>query len=63
MYPVQDYENLSSPIQMQLFLQPKTFIDSFVPFLASPSNFKHFEKKNDRHSYFISKITGYENLG
>ena len=45
MYPVRDYENLLSPIQMQLFLQPKTFIDSFVPFLASPSNFKHFEKK------------------
>ena len=44
-YPVPDCENLSSPIQMQFYLNPKTFSDSFVPFLESTSNFKHFEKK------------------
>ena len=36
---------MSSRIQMQLSLKPKTFIHSFVPFLESISNMKHFEKK------------------
>ena len=44
-YLVRDCENLSSPIQMKLSLNPKTFSDSFLPFLDSSSNFKHFEKK------------------
>ena len=44
-YLVQDCENLSSRIQTQLSLKPKTFIHSFVPFLESTSNMKHFEKK------------------
>ena len=30
---------------MKLSLKPKTFIDSFFPFLESTSNFNHFEKK------------------
>ena len=30
---------------MQLSLKPKTFCDSFNPFLESTSNFKDFEKK------------------
>ena len=62
-YPVQDCVNLSSPIQMQLSLKPTIFSDFFVPFLESTSNFKHFEKKDDRHSYFISEITDFERLG
>ena len=62
-YPVQDCVNLSSPIQMQLSLKPTIFSDFFVPFLESTSNFKHFEKKDDRHSYFISEITDCERLG
>ena len=44
-YPFRDCENLSSPIQMQFNLNPKTFSHSFAPFLESTSNFKHFEKK------------------
>ena len=62
-YPVQDCENLSSPIQMLIFLKPKTLSDFLVPFLESTSNFKHFEKKDDRHTYFISEITECERLG
>ena len=62
-YPVQDCENLSSPIQMSLSLERNFFSDLFVPFLESTSNFKHFEKKDDRHSYFISEITDCERLG
>ena len=53
-HPVRYFENLLSPIQMTLSLKRKTFVDSFVPFLESTSNFKRFEKKYDRHSYFIS---------
>ena len=52
-HPVRDFENLLSPIQMPLSLKRKTFVDSFVPFLESTSNFKGFEKKYDRHSYFL----------
>ena len=51
---VRDFENLLSPIQMTLSLKRKTFVDSFVPFLEFTSNFKRFERKYDRHSYFIS---------
>ena len=62
-YPVRDCVNLLSPIQMQLSLKPTIFSHFFVPFLESTSNFKHFEKKDDRHSYFISEITDSERLG
>ena len=49
-YPVQDCENLQLPIQMQLFQKQKTFSEIFVQFLASNSNFKHFERKDEGHS-------------
>ena len=62
-YPVQDCENLLSPIQMTLFVKPKNFSNSFVSLLESTSNFKHFEKKEDRHRYFISDITDCQRLG
>ena len=44
-YPVRAWENLSSPIQMELSLKRKSFSVFLVPFLGSTSNFKHFEKK------------------
>ena len=44
-YPVQDSKNLQLPTQIQLSKKWKSFIPFFVPFLESPSNFKHFEKK------------------
>ena len=62
-YPVHDCVNLSSPIQMQLSSKPIIFSDFFVPFLEFTSNFKRFEKKDDRHSYFILEITDYERVG
>ena len=49
-YPVQGSENLQREIQMQLSEKQKSFCELFVPFLNSTSNFKHFEKKDDRHS-------------
>ena len=62
-YPDQDWENDSIPIQMHLSLEPKFFAELFFPFLESKSNFKFFEKKDDRHIYFISEITECEKLG
>ena len=49
-YPFLYWENLSTPIEMQLSLKPKTFSHFFNPFLESASNFKLFEYKDDRHS-------------
>ena len=62
-YTVRDCLNLSPPIQMPLSLKPTIFSGYFVPYLESTSNFKHFEKKDDRHSYFISENTDCERLG
>ena len=62
-YPIQDSGNFSSAIQMHLSLKPKIFSDFFVLFLESTSNFEHFEKKDDRHTYFISEITECEKRG
>ena len=62
-YPVHDCVNMSSPIQMQLSLKRTVFSDFFVQFLESTSHFKHFEKKDDPHSYLISEITHRERLG
>ena len=49
-HPVQDCENLQLPIQMQLSEKRKTFSELFVPYLESTSNFKLFQRKDDRHS-------------
>ena len=62
-YPVQECGNLSSLIQMELHLKPNIFSDFFVSFLESTSNFKHFGKKDYRHTYFISEITECEKRG
>ena len=62
-YPVQDSDNLSSPVQMELYLKPTIFPDIFFSFLESTSNFEHFGKKDDRHTYVISEITECEKRG
>ena len=61
-YPVRDRENLLSPIQMQLFLKPETFSDSFVPLLESTSNFKHFRKKMIVIATLFRKLQNVKNL-
>ena len=67
-YCFRDLEKLLSATQTEFSLKPKTFrhfffFFFFLPFLESTSNFKHFEKKDDRHSSFITEITGCERLG
>ena len=49
-YPVLDCENLASLFKSSYPKNKKTFSWLFIPFIESPSNFKHFEKKEDRHS-------------
>ena len=57
------FRKLVVPDSNALSLQLKIFSDFFVPFLESTSNFKHFEKQDDCHSYFIIEITGCERRG
>ena len=49
-YPVEYYENLPFPTQMQLSEKRKLFSEFFVPFMDSASNFKHCSEKDDGHS-------------
>ena len=49
-YLIEDCQNLPLPVQMQLSEKRKNFSVDFVPFLESPSNFKHFETKDDGQS-------------
>ena len=62
-YPLWDFENILSLIQMELSLKPNIVSDFFVRFLESTSNVKHFGKDDDRHSYFISEIIDSQRLG
>ena len=62
-YPARDCTNFSSAMEMELSLKATIFSDFFVPFLESTSNFKNFEKTDDRHSYFISEMRDCERLG
>ena len=59
-YRVQYCENLPVPIQMQLSQNRKNVSQFFVPFLKSTSNFQHFRRKDDRHSWCICEITDCE---
>ena len=45
---------------MHLSLKRKAFSGFFNPFLKSTSNLEHFEKKDDRHSFFNTEFTGCE---
>ena len=61
-YPVGDLDNLFSPNQLQLSLEPKTLSDSFNPFLEDASNFKHCEKKNIVIATLFRKLQTVEDL-
>ena len=62
-YSLFNRDNLSQPIQMQLAGKQKTFSQLFSAFLKSSLNFEHFQKKDDSHSWGISKITESEKQG
>ena len=61
-YPGRDCENSLLPIWMELSEKRKKIFEFFDQLLKSTSNFKHFKKKDELHSYCISKITDYERL-
>ena len=44
---------------MILSQKEKTFSQSLAAFLKYKLNFKHFEKKDDPKSFYISEITDY----
>ena len=56
-------DNLKQPIHKELSRKLKTFSVFFRAFSKSGLNFKHFEKKDDPHSLFISEATACENRG
>ena len=55
--PVFNKENLTIPIQMQLFQKHKTFCQFFTAFFKYRSNFEHFDEKDDPHRFCIFGIT------
>ena len=48
---------------MQLSEKQKTFAEFFITFMESPSNFTHFQKKEDSHSQYISEISDCVRVG
>ena len=62
-YSLLNRDNLTQPIQMQLSPKQKTFSEFFSGFLESSLNFEHFQRKDDSHSWGISKITESEKQG
>ena len=50
-------DNLMKTLQLQLYQKLKTFSELFFAFSKSRVNFKHFQKKDDAHSLFISEAT------
>ena len=62
-YPVPDCGNLLFPIQIQLSEKQKSFSRFFIPFIESPSNFEHFQKKENPHSECISEFNDRVRLG
>ena len=62
-YSLLNRDNLTQPSQMQLSRKQKTFSEFFCAFLKSNLNFEHFQKKDDSHSWGISKFTESEKQG
>ena len=59
-YSFLNRDNLTQPIQMQLYRKQKSFSEFFFAFLASSLNFEYFLKKDATHSRCISEITDRE---
>ena len=56
-YSLFNRDNLTLPIQMQLYGKEKPFSDFFAAFLISSLNFEHFLKKDGPLCCCISEIT------
>ena len=60
---VPNREYLMQPIQMPLSQKEKTFSQLLSAFSTSRLNIEHFQKRDDRHSLFISEATVCEKRG
>ena len=61
-YSLLNRDNLTQAIQMQLSQKQKTFSNFIAAFLKSSLNFEHCQKKDDSHSWCISKLHTHKNL-
>ena len=61
-YPLLNRDNLTIPIQMQLYQKEKTFSQFFAAFMKSRLDFEHFGKKDDPHRFSNFEITDSENV-
>ena len=61
-YPLLNRDNLTIPIQMQLYQKEKTFSQFFAAFMKSRLDFEHFGKKDDPHRFCNFEITDSENV-
>ena len=61
-YPVLNRDNLTIPIQMQLYQKQKTFSQFSAGFLKSTLYFKYFEVKDNPYRFCISEITDSKNV-
>ena len=48
---------------MQLSQKQNTFSETFFEFLKFTLNFERFQKRDDRHSWYISKFKDYKKHG
>ena len=56
-YSLLNRDNLAQPIRTQLSQKQKPFYQLFLKLSKYALNFKHFKKKHDPNSLFISEIT------
>ena len=56
-YSLLNRDNLTIPIPTLLSRKQKAFAQFFLAFSKSTLTFEFFQKKDDRHSRFISYIT------
>ena len=56
-------ECLKQPIQMQLYPKLEIFSRFFSKFVKSKTNFEHFEKIDEPHSWFILEIIDCKKCG
>ena len=56
-YSLLNRDNLRQPIRTQLSQKQKPFYPFFLAFSKCALNLKHFQKKDDPHSLFLSEIT------
>ena len=63
MYSCHNRQKFTQEIPPQLSSKPKTFSATFIAFLKCTENFERFEKKDNLHSFNISRVIDSEKCG